>query len=158
MAPFSEWGATFSDPPLAVAVVDRLIFRAHIIETGTQSYRLRAAGANKSSRPPEEPGAIAMTQPAPLVDDDTYELIDDAIAELGDRRDLFFDDASNIHLLASLIAQAERCLPLAVAEARGMERPWVEIAELLGTTEDAARARFDPASPTCDRRWPFDAD
>jgi hypothetical protein len=99
-----------------------------------------------------------MTQPAPLVDDDTYELIDDAVAELGDRRDLFFDDASNIHLLASLIAQAERCLPLAVAEARGMERPWAEIAELLGTTEDAARARFDATSPTCDRRWPFDAD
>ena len=67
-------------------------------------------------------------------------------------------DPNIIHLLASLIAQAERCLPLAVAEARGMERPWVEIAELLGTTEDAARARFDPASPTCDRRWPFDAD
>jgi hypothetical protein len=61
-------------------------------------------------------------------------------------------------VLASLIEQAQRCLPLAVAEARGMQRPWAEIAELLGTTEDAARTRFDPASPTCDRRWPFDAD
>ncbi|SDY95796.1 DNA replication protein DnaC [Modestobacter sp. DSM 44400] len=41
-APFSEWGATFTDPRLAAAVVDRLTFRAHIIATGTDSYRLRA--------------------------------------------------------------------------------------------------------------------
>jgi DNA replication protein DnaC len=40
-APFSEWGATFTDPRLAAAVVDRLTFRAHIIQTGTESYRLR---------------------------------------------------------------------------------------------------------------------
>ncbi|WP_295700671.1 IS21-like element helper ATPase IstB [Lapillicoccus sp.] len=41
-APFSEWGATFTDPRLAAAVVDRLTFNAHIIQTGTTSYRLRA--------------------------------------------------------------------------------------------------------------------
>ena len=41
-APFSEWGATFTDPRLAAAVVDRLTFRAHIIQTGTDSYRLHA--------------------------------------------------------------------------------------------------------------------
>lgn len=40
-APFSEWGATFTDPRLAAAVVDRLTFNAHIINTGTSSYRLR---------------------------------------------------------------------------------------------------------------------
>ena len=40
-APFSEWGQTFADPRLAAAVVDRLTFRAHIIETGSDSYRLR---------------------------------------------------------------------------------------------------------------------
>ncbi len=40
-APFSEWGQTFADPRLAAAVVDRLTFRAHIIETGAQSFRLR---------------------------------------------------------------------------------------------------------------------
>lgn len=39
-APFSEWGNTFTDPRLAAAVVDRLTFNAHIIETGTTSYRL----------------------------------------------------------------------------------------------------------------------
>jgi DNA replication protein DnaC len=39
-APFSEWGATFTDPRLAAAVVDRLTFNAHIIQTGSTSYRL----------------------------------------------------------------------------------------------------------------------
>ena len=48
--PFSEWGETFSDPRLAAAVVDRLTFRAHIIETGTDSYRLRLSRARKGSR------------------------------------------------------------------------------------------------------------
>jgi DNA replication protein DnaC len=41
-APFSEWGATFTDPRLAAAVVDRLTFNAHIIQTGSSSYRLSA--------------------------------------------------------------------------------------------------------------------
>jgi DNA replication protein DnaC len=46
-APFSEWGATFTDPRLAAAVVDRLTFKAHIIETGSDSYRLRSTRAAK---------------------------------------------------------------------------------------------------------------
>jgi DNA replication protein DnaC len=48
-APFSEWGATFTDPRLAAAVVDRLTFHAHIIQTGTDSYRLRASRAAKGA-------------------------------------------------------------------------------------------------------------
>lgn len=40
-ASFSEWGSFFTDARLVAAVVDRLTFRAHIIETGTESYRLR---------------------------------------------------------------------------------------------------------------------
>jgi len=40
--PFSEWGSVFPDGRLAAAVVDRLTYRAHIIETGSDSYRLRA--------------------------------------------------------------------------------------------------------------------
>jgi len=47
--PFSEWGATFSDPRLAAAVVDRLTFHAHIIETGTDSYRLRTSKTKKNN-------------------------------------------------------------------------------------------------------------
>jgi DNA replication protein DnaC len=45
--PFSEWGQTFTDPRLAAAVVDRLTFHAHLIETGTDSYRLRTSRAMK---------------------------------------------------------------------------------------------------------------
>lgn len=40
--PFSEWAQVIPDPRLAGAVIDRLTFNAHIIETGTNSYRLRA--------------------------------------------------------------------------------------------------------------------
>lgn len=46
-APFSEWGQTFTDPRLAAAVVDRLTFRAHILETGSESYRLRVSRTRK---------------------------------------------------------------------------------------------------------------
>lgn len=38
--PFSEWGQVFQDPRLVAAIVDRITFKAHIIETGTQSFRL----------------------------------------------------------------------------------------------------------------------
>jgi DNA replication protein DnaC len=48
-APFSEWGATFTDPRLAAAVVDRLTFNAHIIQTGTTSYRLHASRTKKGA-------------------------------------------------------------------------------------------------------------
>jgi DNA replication protein DnaC len=53
--PFSEWGQTFTDPRLAAAVVDRMTFHAHIIETGTESYRLRTARAKKNSKPQGDP-------------------------------------------------------------------------------------------------------
>jgi len=39
-APFSEWKRTLTDPRLCAAIVDRLTYNAHIIETGTQSFRL----------------------------------------------------------------------------------------------------------------------
>ena len=38
-APSSEWSKTFTDPRLAAAA-DRITYRAHIIQTGTVSYRL----------------------------------------------------------------------------------------------------------------------
>ena len=41
--PFSEWGSVFPDPRLVAAIVDRVTFNAHILETGTQSYRLRTS-------------------------------------------------------------------------------------------------------------------
>lgn len=39
--PFGEWGKVFPDPRLAKAVVDRLTHKAHIVETGTESWRFR---------------------------------------------------------------------------------------------------------------------
>lgn len=45
--PFSEWGQMFPDPRLAAAVVDRLTYKAHILETGTESYRLRSSRSKK---------------------------------------------------------------------------------------------------------------
>jgi hypothetical protein len=41
--PFSAWGSVFPDPRLVAAIVDRVTFNAHILETGTQSYRLRTS-------------------------------------------------------------------------------------------------------------------
>jgi DNA replication protein DnaC len=41
--PFSEWGSVVADPRLVAAIVDRVTFNAHIIETGTASYRLRTS-------------------------------------------------------------------------------------------------------------------
>ena len=48
---FSAWTRTFTDPRLCAAIVDRLTYNGHIIETGTHSYRLahaRAARAKKT--------------------------------------------------------------------------------------------------------------
>ena len=41
--PFSEWGTVIPDPRLVAAIVDRVTFNAHILETGTNSYRLRTS-------------------------------------------------------------------------------------------------------------------
>ena len=39
--PFSEWGQVLPNPRLCQALVDRLTDRAHIVETGTESFRFR---------------------------------------------------------------------------------------------------------------------
>jgi hypothetical protein len=44
---FSGWTKTFTDPRLCPAIVDRLTFAGQIIETGTQSYRLAHARAQR---------------------------------------------------------------------------------------------------------------
>jgi DNA replication protein DnaC len=45
--PFSEWGQIIPDPRLVAAIVDRVTFNAHILETGTDSYRLRTTKAGR---------------------------------------------------------------------------------------------------------------
>jgi len=47
---FSEWGTVFPDPRLVAAIVDRVTFNAHILETGTQSYRLRTSKTTSSRK------------------------------------------------------------------------------------------------------------
>ena len=39
--PFSEWTQVFPNPRLCQAVLDRITDRAHIIETGSESYRFK---------------------------------------------------------------------------------------------------------------------
>ncbi len=48
--PFGEWTKVFPDPRLAKAVVDRLTHRAHIIDTGTESWRFRHGLKRKGTR------------------------------------------------------------------------------------------------------------
>ena len=50
----AEWGTVIPDPRLVAAIVDRLTFHAHIIETGTASYRLRTTRATKPARRPPD--------------------------------------------------------------------------------------------------------
>ncbi len=60
--PLSGWTQTFTDPRLCAAIVDRLTYGGHIINTGTQSYRLaharRRAGANSA---PSHRGQFKLT-------------------------------------------------------------------------------------------------
>jgi DNA replication protein DnaC len=49
--PFSEWGQVIADPRLVAAIVDRLTFNAHIIETGTESFRLRSTRIRRTRKP-----------------------------------------------------------------------------------------------------------
>jgi DNA replication protein DnaC len=39
--PFSEWSTVFPNARLCKALLDRVTDRAHIIETGAESYRFR---------------------------------------------------------------------------------------------------------------------
>jgi hypothetical protein len=100
-----------------------------------------------------------MTAPSsgPHSGDDTYDLIDDALARLAERRGAWLgDDLATIILLASLIDQAERCLPELVTSARLDGRTWHQIARALATSPDEAWLRFDPESPMADSRRPHD--
>ena len=45
--PFSEWGRIIPDARLVAAIVDRLTFNGHIVETGSDSYRLKATRDQK---------------------------------------------------------------------------------------------------------------
>ena len=83
----------------------------------------------------------------PHDDDDTYDLIDDALASLAQRRGAWLGDPlTAITLIASLIAQAQRFLPEMVTEARDNGHSWEQIAQALATSPEQARLWFDPES------------
>jgi hypothetical protein len=50
----------FGDQRLVAAIVDWVTFNAHIIETSTESYRLRTSGLGGLTQPRLECHAIAM--------------------------------------------------------------------------------------------------
>jgi|1186.fasta_scaffold430265_2 hypothetical protein len=93
----------------------------------------------------------------PRTGEDSYDVLDDALTALAARRGAWLgDELTVIGLLASLIAQAERCLPEPITTARLNGASWEQIAALLGTGPHEARLRFDPDSSLADRRWPYD--
>jgi DNA replication protein DnaC len=58
--PFSEWMQVIPNPRLCKALIDRITDRAHIVETGTESYRFRRTLEKRRSR-----SSVANTITAP---------------------------------------------------------------------------------------------
>ncbi len=50
--PFSEWTQVFTNPRLCKALLDRIIDRAHIIETGTDSFRFKRTLEKRQKKKP----------------------------------------------------------------------------------------------------------
>jgi hypothetical protein len=94
-----------------------------------------------------------MTPVPPRSGEDTYDLIDGALYQLAERRHRWLGDpVAAITLLASLIDQAERRLPMFAAEARANGATWTGIATALGTSPEQAELRYNPDSPVADTR------
>jgi DNA-directed RNA polymerase specialized sigma24 family protein len=94
------------------------------------------------------PRTWAMTEPrrdhyiAPATGPDTAAVMDAAIQSLAAARSFEVPDATvTLHLLASLLAEAQARLPQAVTEAREQGCSWAEIADLLGVTRASAWQR-----------------
>ena len=92
--------------------------------------------------------ALRLTRPgqlpAPRADDDSLNVLNEAIDDLARRRTPYWlgDSAVRLHALASLIAQAQQLLPQAVHNARDQELTWAQIGELLNTTPTTAARRY----------------
>jgi hypothetical protein len=100
-----------------------------------------------------------MTPVPPRSGDDTYDLIDGALYQLAERRGRWLGDpVAAITLLASLIDQAERMIPMFAAEAHANGAPWTDIATALGTSPEQAQLQYSPRSPVRDTREPYDPD
>ena len=93
-----------------------------------------------------------------VLDDDSTHVIEEAAYQLSICRSPmnYGDGALRVHVLATLIAQANALLPDAVADARDQDHPWSDIAQQLGITADTARHRYSRHHRT--RRPPIDPD
>lgn len=94
----------------------------------------------------------------PTVGEDSEIVLEAAIESLASVRGMGFngDAATTLHLLASLIAEAQQRLPRAVADARDQDCSWAEIADLLGVTRASAWQRYAGRTPA--NRTPLDPD
>jgi hypothetical protein len=82
--------------------------------------------------------------PAPRVDEDSLQVLTDAIETLARRRTPYWlgDSSVALHALASLLAQAKQHLPDAVHAARDQDFTWAQIGQLLNTTAATAARRY----------------
>ena len=94
----------------------------------------------------------------PVIDDDSAEIIERAIHALVIHRSPCNEGHAGLrlHVLASLIAQAEALIPDAVADGRERDFWWSEIADELGVTTAIARRRY--GAYTRGRTLPIDPD
>ncbi len=95
---------------------------------------------------------------APVTGEDTETVFEAAMDSLSKLRGLPWlgDAAVELHLVVSLLAEAERRLPRAVADARDQDRSWAQIGDLLGVTRASAQQRY--RNPPTKHRTPLDAD
>jgi hypothetical protein len=93
-----------------------------------------------------------------VVDDDSAEALELAVHHLELARSPLNqgDGALRVHVLVSLIAQADALLADAVVDARDQDHLWADIAAQLGVTADTARRRYAHHHRT--RIVPLDAD
>ncbi|MGH9157935.1 MAG: hypothetical protein ACRD1K_19345 [Acidimicrobiales bacterium] len=86
---------------------------------------------------------------APGAGDDSRLVMDAAVESLRVARNLGRGDAPvMLHLLASLVIEAEARLPGAVVAARHQGCSWAEVADLLGVTRASAWQRYAAQATT----------
>lgn len=93
-----------------------------------------------------------------VIDDDSARVIDQAVEHLSLCRSPLNrgDGALGLHVLVSLINQAQALVPDAVADAVDQGHTWDEVAAQLGTTPGVARRRY--GRHYRERAWPIDLD